>query len=89
MKYMVTFALTKDGYKERVQRFLETGAPPPEGVNVLGRWFTVAHNRGFILAESNDPTALFRYCAMWNDLIDFEVHPVIEDGDVAAVLKSL
>lgn len=30
MQYMVTFPLTKDFYSERVSRFLETGAPPPD-----------------------------------------------------------
>lgn len=43
---MITFALTTRDYKERVTRFLETGAPPPDGVTMHGRWFTLGHDRG-------------------------------------------
>jgi len=89
MKYMVTFELTTAGYKERVQRFLETGASPPDGATVLGRWYTLGHNRCFMLVEANDPEAIFRYVSMWTDLINFEVHPVLEDAQIAKVLKSL
>ena len=31
MKFMMTFPLTHHAYKERVSRFLDGGAPPPEG----------------------------------------------------------
>ena len=89
MKFMVTYPLTRRGYKERITRFLETGAPPPEEVAMLGRWFTVSHNRGFMLAETDDPKALFRWVSQWADLVDFEIDPVIEDEDAAPILKDL
>ena len=43
MKYMVTFPLDKNTFKERTARFLSTGAPPPEGVTMLGRYFAAAN----------------------------------------------
>ena len=89
MKFMITFPLTKHGYKERVSRFLETGAPPPEGVTMHGRWFTASHSRGFMLAEADDATALFRWTSQWADLIDFEVEPVVEDQEGAPILQEL
>ena len=89
MQYMVTFPLTSHCYEERISRFLETGAPPPEGVTLLGRWFTLGHDVGFMLAESDDPTAIFRYVSQWADIMDFEVHPVIGDEAAAGVLAAL
>jgi hypothetical protein len=89
MKYMVTFALTTVGYKERIARFLETGAPPPEAVTMHGRWFTLGHDRGFMIAETDEPAAIYEWVSWWGDLIDFEVHPVIGDEEVAAVLSRL
>ena len=89
MKFMVTFPLTHRDYKERVARFLETGAPPPEGVTLHGRWFTASHNKGYMVVEANDPTALFRWTSEWADLIDFEIEPVISDAEAGAVLQAM
>ncbi len=89
MKYIVTFELTSTGYKERINRFLETGALPPDGTTLLGRWFTLGHNKGFMLIESEDPSSVYRWISLWGDLINFEVHPVLEDEQIAEVLKSL
>ena len=89
MLFMVTFPLTHRDYQERVSRFLETGAPPPNGVKVLGRWFTASHNKGFMLAESDDTKALFRYVSEWASIIDFVIEPVVTDEEAASVLKDM
>ena len=38
MKFMVTFTGKPSHFKEAVSRFVKTGAAPPEGVKMLGRW---------------------------------------------------
>jgi Protein of unknown function (DUF3303) len=38
MKFMVTFTGKPPHFKEAISRFLKTGAVPPEGVKMLGRW---------------------------------------------------
>ena len=89
MRFMITFPLTHHAYKERVSRFLQTGAPPPDGVTVHGRWFTASHSKGFMLAEADDPKALFRYASEWADIMDFEIEPVVTDDEAALVLKDM
>ena len=89
MNFMVTFPLTHHGYKERVARFLETGAPPPAGVTLHGRWFTASHSKGFMLVETDDPKALFRWVSEWADLIDFQIEPVLGDEEAAPILKEM
>ncbi|MCA9230723.1 MAG: DUF3303 family protein [Planctomycetales bacterium] len=89
MKFMVTFALTHRDYKERVARFLETGAPPPEGAEMLGRWFTASHNKGFMLVETDKSDTLFRWTSEWADLIDFQIEPVVTEDTAAAILQEL
>ena len=89
MKFMVTFPLTHRDYKERVTRFLETGAPPPEGVTLLGRWFTASHSKGFMLVETNDAKPLFRWTSEWANLIDFQIEPVVTDEEGAPILQQL
>lgn len=88
MKFMITFPLTHRDYDERVARFLETGAPPPEGVDLLGRWFTASHSKGFMLAETDDAKALFRWVSEWASIIDFVIEPVVTDEEGAAVLSE-
>lgn len=68
------------------QRFTETGAPPPSGVKMIGRWHSVAGNGGFFLAETDDAVALARWLQDWTDLIDFEVVPVVTDEQVSEVI---
>lgn len=89
MHFMVTFPLTHRDYKLRVSRFLETGAPPPDGVTLHGRWFTASHNMGFMLVETNDAKALFRWTSEWSELIDFKIEPVVTDDEAGPILKSM
>ena len=89
MNFMITFPLTHRDYKERIARFLETGAPPPAGVTLHGRWFTASHSKGFMLAETDDPQHLFRWVSEWADVIDFEIDPVVTDAEAGAILSEM
>jgi len=89
MKFMVTFPLTTRAYKERVTRFLESGAMPPDGVTMLGRWFTTSHSKGFILVETGDANALFRWTSEWADVVDFTIEPVVTDEEAGPILKEI
>ena len=89
MKFMVTFPLTHHAYKERVSRFLENGAPPPEGVKLLGRWFTAAHSRGWMVVEADDAGSLLRYTSEWADIMDFEIYPILADDEAAPILAAM
>lgn len=86
---MVTFPLTHHAYKERIARFLETGAPAPEGVTILGRWFTAAQSRGFMVVETEDSKLLFKFTAEWADIMDFEIYPVVNDEEAGAILSGM
>ena len=89
MQFMITFPLTHHAYKERISRFLESGAMPPEGVTMKGRWFTASHNKGFMLAETDDAKGLFRWVSEWTDIMDFTIEPVLTDEEAAPILKEL
>jgi hypothetical protein len=74
-------------FKAAVSRFLETGALPPDGVKMIGRWhgpFT-----GWVLAESDDLTKVYEWTARWNDLLEFTVVPVLEDAQMGEVLGKI
>jgi Protein of unknown function (DUF3303) len=87
MKFMVTFTGKPAHFKEATSRFLKTGAAPPEGVKMLGRWhgpFT-----GWVLAQTDDLKKVYEWTTKWSDLLEFTVVPVLEDAELGEVLSKL
>ena len=68
------------------ERFKQTGGAPPNGVAMVGRWHSAEGNCGFLVAETDDATALSRWLQEWTDLITFEVTPVLTDEQFGEVI---
>ena len=68
------------------KRFKETGAPPPAGVTMLGRWHSAAGHIGYVVAESSDTVAIGKWMQSWTDLLAFDITPVLTDEEIAAVI---
>ncbi len=70
------------------QRFQERGRMAPEGLQYVSSWVDTKLERCFQLMETSDAKSLDEWMANWNDLVDFEVYPVISSmeavGKVAA-----
>jgi hypothetical protein len=62
----------KLGDKAAFQQFLETGAPPPKGVEQVARYHVPGSVLGWHVLETNDMTALSEHVNNWGDLIDVE-----------------
>lgn len=88
MKFMLSWKIPPTTWQTTVVRFLETQAPPPAGVTLLGRWHTPSGS-GFALLESNDAEAVFRYGAEWNAHLEHSIQVVVEDEGEARVLGEL
>ncbi len=67
-------------------RFKETGGLPPAGVKMIGRWHGVGTNKGFCVAEGNDPIALAKWAQGWSDLMKFDIYPAVTDADMAQLV---
>jgi hypothetical protein len=72
-----------------IERFAKTGGQPPKGVKMLGRWHDVANGTGFAVSEASDASVMARWCLEWNDLMEMEVHPALNDEQLGAVLAGL
>lgn len=68
------------------KRFKETGGTPPAGVAMLGRWHGAEGNCGFLIAESEDVSAVASWLNEWTDLISFDVRPVLTDEQFSQVI---
>jgi hypothetical protein len=89
MKFVMTYQIKNESWETAVSRFVETQAPAPDGVKLLGRWHAAAGRNGFLLLESDDPAAIYQFAAEWHDVCDLTVTPVVEDEAAGAVLSKM
>ncbi|NKB48478.1 MAG: DUF3303 domain-containing protein [Alphaproteobacteria bacterium] len=88
MYFMTVWTFSPENSQATIERFMETGAVPPEGVTMLSRWHDAAGHRGFAISETDDPIALAKWCRGWTDLLEFEIIPVLNDEQLAAALSE-
>lgn len=86
MKFMLSWNIAPGDHQSTAERFLQSGAPMPEGLTMLGRWHAPGSSHGWVLLESNDAVALSHHVADWSNLLEIDVTPVIEDEDAATAL---
>lgn len=87
LKFISMYEFRPENRDAAVQRFMGGGgAPPPEGVQMLGRWHDVSMLRGFTLSEATDASALAKWSHDWADLLSIESVPVIDDEELGQVL---
>lgn len=86
MRFHITYEFVPQERNQAQQRFKETGAPPPAGVTMHGRWHSAAGCKGFMIAESTDAVAISKWTQEWTDLISFEITPVLTDEEVGEVI---
>jgi hypothetical protein len=63
------------------ERFKREGRMLPEGVTYHASWVDAAGGRCFQVMEAPDREALNAWVRRWDDLIDFEVVPVLHSAD--------
>jgi hypothetical protein len=89
MKYLVQWHLSEpSAVRTAAQRFLKTGAKPPEGATQLGRWFGM-NGKGCAVLEASDPKPVFELVSEGQEFMQIEATPVLEDDDAGSVLAKL
>jgi Protein of unknown function (DUF3303) len=66
------------------RRLSERGRMMPEGIQYISSWIEESVDLCFQLMETDDPRLFEEWTANWNDLMDFEIHPVISSSEAAA-----
>jgi len=66
------------------RRFRDRGRLAPEGLQYVSSWVDEKFQRCFQIMETADPGLLEQWIANWNDIVDFEVHPVVTSKEAAA-----
>ena len=72
----------KDGNPRRIgERFREHGRMMPDDVRYVASWIETSGDRCFQLMEAPSIEALVPWTSRWDDLMDFEIVPVLPSAD--------
>jgi len=74
----------KDGDAAPVyRRFRERGRMLPEGLRYVDSWVAPDSGRCFQLMECEDARLFAEWTAQWQDLVEFEIVPVVTSKEAA------
>ena len=80
----------KDGNAAAVyRRFRDCGRMAPEGLRYVSSWVDEKIERCYQLMEANDRNLIDEWISHWNDIVDFEVYPVISSQAAAERMAPL
>jgi hypothetical protein len=68
------------------RRFRDRGRLAPEGLRYVASWVTDDFRHCYQVMECDDRGLLDQWIAGWNDLVEFEVTPVMSSADAADAL---
>ena len=78
----------RQGANAVYERLRERGRMLPDGLDYVDSWVDADFNRCFQLVRSDDPDLIKQWTAQWDDLVDFEIVPVMTSKEAAAFHAS-
>ena len=69
-------------------RFAEKGRMMPEGLNYVDSWIEKNFDRCFQIMETEDPALFDPWIAEWQDLMDFEIVPIVTSKEAREIFVS-
>jgi hypothetical protein len=84
LQYMIIEHFRSGDARPVYARFRERGRLAPEGLGYVASWVTPDLTTCYQVMECEDRALLDAWLAAWEDLVEFEVHPVITSGEAAA-----
>jgi hypothetical protein len=81
MHYMVIEHFRNGDALPVYRRFRDQGRLAPEGLRYIASWVTNDLRRCFQVMECEDPKFLAQWTARWEDLIEFEIIPVLTSAE--------
>jgi hypothetical protein len=88
MRFLVQWSLAPATFRATIDRFLEAGGLPPEGVDMIGRWHSMS-GTGCAVVETDDPKALYEWVAEWSEFLSLTTTPVLDDEEAGEVLGAM
>jgi hypothetical protein len=86
MLYMIVEHFRNRDPRPVYARFRERGRLAAEGLRYVSSWVTEDHATCYQVMETDDRALLDDWIAKWNDLVEFEVIPVITSAQASAAI---
>ncbi len=86
--YMIVESYRKGDPVPVYRRFRERGRLAPEGLRYVDSWVSTDLKRCFQLMECEDRQLLEQWIANWQDLVQFEVIPVITSAQAVEAIAQ-
>jgi hypothetical protein len=83
MLYMVIERFRNRDAAAVYRRFRERGRMMPDGLMYVDSWVEESFDRCFQLMECDDPSLFRQWIACWEDLMEFEIVPVLTSRQAA------
>jgi len=71
------------------RRFAERGRLAPNGLTYVSSWVDEKFHRCFQLMETSEGALLDEWMANWNDIVEFEVFPVMTSHEANVKLSPV
>ncbi|MEP6621279.1 MAG: DUF3303 family protein [bacterium] len=84
MLFMIVENFRKGDPKPVYERFRTQGRLAPEGLRYINSWVTSDLTRCYQVMECDDRALLDAWIAAWQDIVQFEIYPVVTSADAAA-----
>jgi Domain of unknown function (DUF3303) len=89
MLFMVIESFRDGDAKAVYRRFQERGRMLPEGLTYIDSWTDATFERCFQLMECEDQRLLQEWVSRWQDLVEFEIVPVISSKEAAGSIAQM
>ena len=89
MLFMVVEKFRNQNAKAVYRRLRDEGRGFPDGLKFVGSWVSADLGRCFQLMETDDITLFQRWIADWQEVVEFEVVPVVEGKTTREALTPL
>ena len=83
MKYMIIETFI-EGAAPVYARFRERGRMAPEGLSYIGSWVTPDGRQCYQVMECDERRLLDEWMSAWEDIVGFELIPVVTSAEAAA-----
>jgi len=89
MLFMVIESFRNGDAKAVYCRFQERGRMLPEGLTYIDSWTDATFERCFQLMECEDQRLLQEWVSRWQDLVEFEIVPVVSSKEAASSIAQM
>ena len=87
---MLTWSVKTENRILQVNKFAnaDLSQEMPQGVKLIGRWHSIGDFTGCCIIEAENEASIFQWLLLWNDLVDVNYEPVVEDEESQKIAKD-